>query len=234
MTANPANGLFNARRPRIAEGGMFADLPQAGRPVARDPLDFDPTPDYATAPFIAAEGDAIRKHTAQGMPIWETAVGRGDLAGPLIAAGFDVVGSDLVDRGFPGVALQSFFDFTSATALSPVQITNPPFGEISARDGKGRWLRHAFNLGARYVALLLGSEWAQARINGFDALFHDHPPSIEYVCCFRIDFRGGGAPPQSNSWFVWDVNRPPLGPHEWRKRRLFREVADGRQGALDV
>ncbi len=83
-----------------------------------------------------------------------------------------------------------------------------------------------------YRALLLSAMWPGARKNGMDRLFRDHPPSVEYLCCWRIDFRGGGSAPMQNSWFVWDENRPALGPDSWERKRLYREVVCEEQGEL--
>ncbi|MDF2140843.1 hypothetical protein [Paenirhodobacter sp. CAU 1674] len=228
MAAPSAKPLFQAMRAKrdVRQLGLgdFAAAPSADQ---RDPLDFDPTPESATRPFIAAEIDFIRAH---GELVWETAVGAGHIARVLAEFGFDVLGSDVVDRGWPDVELRSFLDY--AVPRAPVQITNPPYNQINAAHGHGRWLRHALDLGAGYVALLLNADWPAARINGFDQLLHDHPPSIEYLCCWKIDFRGHGAPPQRNSWFVWDGNRPALGPNTWARRRLYREVSDPGQGVL--
>jgi len=164
---------------------------------------------------------------AHGNEVWEPAVGAGHMARVMEAHGLRVAGSDVVDRGWPGAIVRSFYDFTAAPAQT--QITNPPYCEINARDGAGRWLHHALSFRPKYLAMLLSSDWAAARINGFDAMFRDHPPSVEYLCCWKIDFRGLGSPPQRNSWFVWDVSRPPVGPDAWVRRRLYR---DKRQAEL--
>ncbi|SOC11382.1 hypothetical protein SAMN05877809_105272 [Rhodobacter sp. JA431] len=223
--------LFQAMKPkRDARQAALADFAQMPRPKdVRDPLDFDPTPKDATRPFVAAELSHIRAH---GRRVWETAVGAGHIAEVLAEFGFEVVGNDVVDRGWPGVELRSFFDVEEARA--PIQITNPPYNQINASNGHGRWLRHAMQCGASYVALLLNADWPAARINGFDSLLYDHPPSIEYLCCWKIDFRGGGAPPQRNSWFVWDINRLPMGPNCWVRQRLYKDFQDPAQGVLGL
>jgi hypothetical protein len=207
---------------------LFETLALQNRgPDERDPLDYDPTPPSATEALLAVEGAAIRAH---GRRVWEPAVGAGHIARVLVGHGFDVIGNDVVDRGWPGVDLRDFFTIDQAPA--PIHITNPPYNRINARDGGGGWLRHALGLGAGYVALLLNADWPAARINGMDALLHDHPPSIEWLCCWKIDFRGGGSPPQRNSWFVWDTNRPPPRPGLWLRGRLFKDQANGGQGVL--
>lgn len=226
-----AKALFRAKKPkRHVDANQLSastNWPMSRTQVqdARDPLDFDPTPEDATASFLAAEASHIR---ALGNTVWENAVGAGHIATVLQSHAFEVIGSDVVNRGWPDTIVRSFYDFTSAPA--PIIITNPPYAEINARDGHGRWLWHTMNLGGvQYVAMLLNAEWAFARINGMDELFAKHPPSIEYKCCWKIDFRGGGNPPQRNSWFVWDTRHRG----ETITRRLFRET-DDRQLAMEV
>lgn len=226
MSAASTKALFRATKPRRRHPAqkLLGDFPDQVKPSeARDPLDYDPTPPEATSAFLAAEGARLREI---GGPVWEPAVGGGHMADELARHGFEVIGSDLVDRGWSGVRLQSFYDFAAPPA--DILITNPPYCEISARDGHGRWLRHIEDLGVRYAAMLLNWDWIAARINGMDDLHARFPVSRAYVCCWKIDFRGGGSPPQRNGWLVWDA--------DWQGetvlRRLFRDGPDGRQGAL--
>jgi len=207
------------------------DLPTHAKAKAqRDPLDYDPTPPDSTHPFIASEIDHIRRH---GDTIWEPAVGNGHIARVLKQWGFRVRGGDIVDRGYSApFCLGSFYE--TQHAASKIKITNPPYGEINARDGHGRWLNHCMKLQIPYVAMLLNADWPAARKNGMDALLDRFPPSIEYICCWKIDFRGLGSPPQRNSWFVWDVNRPAIGPSSWVRKRLYKDFADPDQTGFDV
>lgn len=226
--AQSSKALFRATKPKSsANQATLADFPKMVPPDTRDPLDYDPTPHEATEAVLAEEKPFILAH---GNHVWETAVGGGHIATVLQRHGFQVSGNDVADRGWPGVELKSFYEFEKP--VSDIQFTNPPYCEINARDGSGRWLWHSLSLGIPYIALLLNADWPAARINGMDRLFREHPPSIEYLCCWKIDFRGGGSPPQRNSWFVWDVNRPALGADTWVRKRLFKDVPDKRQGVL--
>lgn len=221
--------MFRAmRRKKVVPGqGGLAEWPEHRRPDdVRDPLDYDPTPPDATAAFLGAEAEHIRAH---GNLIWENAVGAGHMAGECQRWGFDVVGSDVVDRGWQGVQLASFYEFNKP--LAPIVISNPPYCEITSR-AHGRWMWHTLALGVPYIAYLLSAEWCAARINSMDRLFVEHPPSIEYLCTWKIDFRGQGQAPQRNSFFVWDANRPALGPDAWVRKRLFRGAPSPDQGVL--
>lgn len=234
MSATSAKSLFQAtkakRRVHPAQI-IMGELPEQRKPrEARDPLDYDPTPADATAAFLAAEGDRIRQI---GGRVWEPAVGGGHMACELQRHGFDVVGSDIVDRGWPGTIVRPFYSWTGdpadmGQAPADIIITNPPYNEVNARDGQGRWLAHIEALGVRYAAMLLNWDWIAARMNGMDELHDRFPVSRAYVCTWKIDFRGGGSPPQRNGWLVWD--------RDWQGetvlRRLFRDAPDGRQGEL--
>ena len=226
--AASTKSLFRATKPKPDKGDpLFNDLPRHDKPALRDPLDYDPTPEEVTEAFLHAEIDHIRAH---GDLVAETALGGGHILRPLVRAGFRVRGFDVVDRNAGQIfCLGSYFDTQDRPA--PIEITNPPYNEASAK-AHGRWLHHSFGLGFDYIAMLLSADWSAARINGFDALFHDRPPSVEYLCCWKIDFRGEGSPPQRNSWFVWDVNRPPLGPNEWVRRRLYRDFTPAGQADM--
>ena len=223
-----AKPLFQAtKRKRAAHPELFPDT-DLGKPrTERDPLDYDPTPFSATEALIGVEIDHIRAH---GGVVWETAVGGGHIADVLTRAGFTVIGTDVMHRGWWKTEIASFFDHDEPRA--PIEVTNPPYNRISARDGGGAWLRHGQEIGLTYRALLLNADWPAARINGMDELLRNHPPSIEYLCCWKIDFRGGGAPPQRNSWFIWDTKRPVIGPGAWVRKRLFRGAPDGDQAEM--
>lgn len=220
-----AKPLFQAIKAKHKDTGpeLIADMPEQRAPQdGRDPLDYDPTPPEPTLAFLAREGARIRELTDV---IWEPAVGGGHMAQAMCRAGFRVYGSDIVDRGYPGTVIRDFRSFDRLQA--PAIITNPPYNLISARDGNGQWLRHALDLGAPYVAFLLNWDWPAAK--GLGALLAQHPISRAYLCRWKIDFRGGGSPPQRNGWFVWDAGWP----HETAFRFLDRdEWDDTQQGSL--
>lgn len=228
--AKSTKSLFAATKKKVDKGDPLPmGLPKVKIEAVRDPLDYDPTPSDATLSVLRREIGHIRKH---GNLISEPAVGAGHIAYVLREHGFEVRAGDIIDRNYRGiVCLGSYYDTREAPA--PIHFTNPPYNEVSSRDGHGRWLRHALELGGGYIALLLGAEWPFARANGFDELFRLHPPSIEYKCCWKIDFRGQGRPAHRNSWFIWDTNRPALGPNTWITERLYREQPDPDQGAFD-
>lgn len=204
MKPPSAKPLFRAIRakPKLPEGqARLMDMPEALAPAAaRRDMDFYPTgqPEAIRA-LMAAEWPRIEALGA----VWEPAVGDGALAREMAGAGLQVVGSDVEDRGWPGTF---FLDFMRVP-VSPAAaiITNPPYSEINARDGHGRWLRHTLGMpGWRYCALLLSWDWPAARANGLGQLLDEHPFTRCYLMRWKLDFTGEGSPPQRNAWFVWD------------------------------
>lgn len=222
MTAS-ARGLFRAtgKRKKPVAVRLDGEIVKTAD-VAREKDDFYPTgqPDAIRALF-SRDGERIR---ACGS-VWENAVGAGALAREIEAEGLPCIGSDLVDRGWPGTIVQSFYDFTEAPARAIV--TNPPYDQINARDGRGRWLRHTLDMpGWDYCALLLSWDWPAARANGLGALLDTQPFSYCYLLRWKLDFTGQGSPPQRNAWFVWDK--------DWVGEPAFRwlDRVDARQGVL--
>ena len=226
--APSAKALFRATRAKPAPSAMLMDLPEQRAPeAARRDHDFYPTgqPEAVRA-LLAADGGCIRACGG----VWEPAVGAGDMAREIAAAGLPVVGSDVVDRGHPGTLVCSFYDFDRSPAGAIV--TNPPYSEINARDGHGRWLRHTLEMpGWTYCALLLSWDWPAARANGLGDLLDARPFSWCYLMRWKLDFTGEGSPPQRNAWFVWsrsDVRHTRAAPHpdfRWLDRRDWRQEA---------
>lgn len=231
MTSAPsAKSLFRATKAKPKPDARQVALLSVAESRKPDPGkrradDFYPTgqPEAIRA-LLARDGQRIRSLGSA----WEPAVGDGALARELETFGIPCTGSDIEDRGWPGVELRSFYDYSESPA--PVMITNPPYCEINARDGHGRWLRHSLALpGWRYLALLLSWDWPAARANGLGALLDAHPFSYCYLMRWKLDFTGEGSPPQRNAWFVWDRD-------DTRSEPGFRwlDKADNRQGEMKL
>lgn len=217
MTARSAKPLFQATKPKPKNDPRQTAiaLPAMAAPFVtvptRDPLDFDPTPPEPTRAFLSRELPRLRE---LGGVVWENAVGDGRMARELATAGLVVRASDIRDRGWPGTVVQPLYDFTAP--LAPVVVTNPPYNLISGRDGRGGWLQHCLDIGVTYCALLLNWDWPAAR--SLAPLLARYPITRQYLCRWKIDFRGGGSPPQRNGWFVWDLTAPCREPVEYLDR----------------
>ncbi len=220
---------------KVTAPSLPVDLHEHRKPEdERRDLDFYPTAGTggreAVRALLSRESDILKK---LGKVIWEPAVGAGDIVNVATEHGFDAIGSDIVDRAWPGTIVKNFYDYTDAPA--PIIITNPPYDQINARDGWGRWLRHQMSMKSwRYCAMLLSWDWPAAKTNGFGALIRQNPFSYCYLLQWKLDFTGERSPPQRNAWFVWNRDDPREFDSEREPgfRLLGRE--DDRQDVLKV
>lgn len=83
----------------------------------REPFEFYPTPPEATRALLSVE-------RFEGS-IWEPACGDGAISRELEAAGYEVISTDLIDRGY-GTGGVDFLKTTEPLARNIV--TNPPYG----------------------------------------------------------------------------------------------------------
>jgi len=158
----------------------------AGGHGARRSNDFYPTPPEATEALVQA-----RILPAVGK-VWEPACGDGAISRVLQRHRYEVVSTDLIDRGFGTGGV----DFLAAKALlAPTVVTNPPF--VLAEE----FIRHALALGAEHLALLLKAQFWHAA--GRLPLFEEHRPNVIAPLTWRLDFTGGGAPTMDCAWVVW-------------------------------
>lgn len=134
--------------------------------------------------------------------IWECACGEGHLAKVLTAKGYNVIASDLIERGygFGGV------DFLKSTEpFDGDIITNPPYK--FAQD----FVEHALEVvtGNHKVAMFLKVQFLEGKARR--KLFEKHPPRRIYVsssrlkCAMNGDFeRYEKHSAVAYAWFVWE------------------------------
>ena len=125
------------------------------RPQSERKRDEYDTPPVALHALLAVEEPALRH--AGGGKIFEPACGKGNLVTPLRAAGFEVIASDIADRGCPDSTVADFFDITRMPGGCDVLLTNPPFYCVE------KFVRHAFTLRPRLLVLLLRLAFMEAR-----------------------------------------------------------------------
>ena len=176
--------------------GIFPDAEN------RDKDDFYPTPPPGTRALLSVE-------RFQG-PIWECACGRGDISRVLASAGYEVVSTDLVNRGF-GVPRVDFL--MERHLLAPNIVTNPPFKHAEA------FVRRGLDLGVRKMAMLMRLAWLEGQER--EKLFRSSPLARVWVFSRRLEAWCRGEKPIKNkggliafAWFVWDsghVGPPTLG-----------------------
>ncbi len=160
--------------------------------------------------------------------VLEPSVGKGAILRPLEAAGYEVMISDLVDRGIVTQhgELQQVGDFLT---MSPGEgegadiVTNPPYGIANA------YIAHALKVfRPRKMALLLNLNF----LAGFDDpdrifVMDENPPSRVYVFTRRLPmmhrdgWEGKKASSQMNTgWFIWERNED--GSYGDSETRLIR------------
>lgn len=131
--------------------------------------------------------------------IWEPACGDGAISKVLEAAGYDVISTNINDRGYG----ETDVDFLKTlNRRADVIVTNPPFDAPTGTAAQ--FLRHAGHLEVPYVAMFLKSTFMAA---GRDRAWMQEPrwrPSIKLELTWRIDWTGGGNPTMEMAWFVWE------------------------------
>ncbi|HQT78693.1 MAG TPA: hypothetical protein PLD10_16685 [Rhodopila sp.] len=124
---------------------------------------------YATPAWVT---QALLRHVRFGGPVWEPCCGDGAMSAVLSGHGYDVVSTDIVDRGFgtPGI------DFLACRTVPDgcrSIVTNPPYGDTGSHVGQSKsakamldFLRHALLLTASVqgqLALLVRLNWIAGR-----------------------------------------------------------------------
>lgn len=167
----------------------------------REKDDFYPTPPEGTEALLRVE-----KFDGS---IWEPACGDGAISKVLAAHGYDVVSTDLIDRGY-GTPRVDFL--MESRSLAPNVVTNPPFKMVAP------FIRQSLALTTGRVAMLL----RLACLEGTDRrrIYDTSPLARVWVFSRRLPFKrpgwadtgAGGMLPFA--WFVWEhgyTGKPTLG-----------------------
>ena len=162
----------------------------------RHPEDFHRTPLEAVRALLEIERSRLPS------VIWEPACGDGAIALPLRAAGYDVIASDLVDRGCPDSEVADFLDISTGPC-APGIVTNPPYS--LARRFVVRALASS-----PYVAMLLplGFLAGQRRMpwHRGSPLCRVHIASRRLPMMHRDGYDGPKATSGvDHAWFIWDA-----------------------------
>jgi hypothetical protein len=174
--------------------------------IARDPEnrqkdDFYETPREGIAALLKVE-------QFEG-PIWEPACGRGAISRVLEERGYEVVSTDLVDRGYGEARVDFLFCFNPR---APNIVTNPPF------KLNGPFMSRAVYLASSKVALLM----RLGCLEGVErSRFYKRSPLARvWVFSSRLQiWRDAQATSDAGgmigfAWFVWEhgyVGKPTLG-----------------------
>lgn len=168
---------------------------------------------YASDPICA---DLICKEETFDGGIWENCCGEGHLSKRFEELGYNVVSTDLIDRGY-GQGGVDFFKCDKA--LAPNIVTNPPYAYAK------EWTEHSLELlpNGGKLALFLPIQFLESE--GRRELFDKYPIKTVYTCTNRIlcgkngdftekdkdgntKYNKDGTPKRASSakfyaWFVW-------------------------------
>lgn len=173
----------------------------------REKDDFYPTWPGATAALLSVE-------QFDGA-IWECAAGEGDMSRVLEAAGYDVISTDLVDRGYGEARVDFLMEWAPR---APNIVTNPPFG--LARE----FVEKALQLSTGKVAMFLRLAFLEGLARG--EWLPQTPLARVYIMSRRVPMQrgrlseiGDGHGVIAFAWFVWErghVGVPTLGWLDWK------------------
>jgi hypothetical protein len=156
--------------------------------VDRSKADFYPTPPEVTKALLDFWC------LPEGSVVWECACGEGHMAEVIKAAGFQVVATDLYERGYG----EGGVDFLTSICKCDYIVTNPPFNLAA------EFIERAAKLSVRGFSFLLKSQYwhAAKRL----PLFKKHKPAFICPLTWRPDFlfgQKGGAPTMECFWAIW-------------------------------
>lgn len=137
--------------------------------------------------------------------ILEPACGGGHISDALIKNGYDVLCSDVIDRGYPNQRFtQDFLTDYRATKNKRDIITNPPY--VKAKE----FVEHALDISEEHVKIAMFLKLTFLEGGKRKALFDKYPPKSIYVFRNRIDCWKNGIKPEKPSravcyaWFIWE------------------------------
>jgi hypothetical protein len=175
---------------------------------------------YATPPWVT---EALLRHVRFRGPIWEPCCGNGAMTRVLEDHGYDVVSTDLVERGFgtPGVDFLACHDVPAGCRSI---ITNPPYGDTGSQAGQSRspsamlgFLRHAMTLTASVegqLALLVRLQWIAGKRAA--EMLSSGPFAAVVVLTHRIRWfeldEDTNTAQHHHAWVVIDHAHPPGQP----------------------
>lgn len=161
--------------------------------------------------YYATEPKAIDLLLTKEKPnhnIWECACGEGHLSKRLMEKGYNVVSTDIIDRGYKDMSAQQDFLSATNTPIKNIDIlTNPPYKY--AKEFVLKALDLLQDGCCCYMFLKLTFLEGKAR---FKEIFKYTPPKCVYVFSERVqcakngDFekmRQGGGSAVAYAWMVW-------------------------------
>lgn len=157
---------------------------------------------YATEPKAI---DALLAYKGLQLPnvIWEPSCGTGELSKRLIEKGYDVISTDLIDRGY-GMGGVNFFEQITMPDSCTCILTNPPYKYAT------EYVKHALSILPKdgFLCLFLKTTFAEGQ-QRYREIFSITPPILVLQCVQRIlcaknaDFVGSVSSAVSYAWWIW-------------------------------
>ena len=157
---------------------------------------------YATEPKAI---ELLLKMEKFNHNVWECACGEGYLSKVLEDAGYNVMSSDLIDRGY-GEGNADFLSIDNVLWEGDI-ITNPPYKYAQEFIEKALSIIPIGNK----VAMFLKLQFLEGKAR--KELFNVHPPKVVYVSSSRLlcakngDFEQGkknGGSAVAYAWYIWE------------------------------
>lgn len=170
---------------------------------------------YATDP-VAIDLLLLKENPSKN--IWECACGEGHLSKALESRGYNVISTDLKNRGC-GISGVDFLLLDETGDFDGDIITNPPYR--LAMEFVLKALSQLKEGRKCYMLLKLTFLEGQER---YRELFSKYPPKKIYsfpkrvMCAKNGDFEGmknGGGSAVAYAWFVWEKGYTGLPQHDW-------------------
>jgi hypothetical protein len=154
---------------------------------------------YATDPR-AVDALAHAGKLPVSQKVWECAAGQGDLSEALKRYGYEVVSTDLYDRGYCGGGT----DFLQTKELlAPCILTNPPYSLVT------EFCAHAIGLGAEEIYMFLKLQFLEGK-RRYREIYSKNPPAEILQFIDRITVARNGDPKMHRNhsamafcWMVW-------------------------------
>ena len=154
---------------------------------------------YATEPKAIYKLCEVEKFTPT---VWECACGDGQMVKVLKEMGYEVVASDIVDRGCPNTTIADFLKTVTNHNLDI--ITNPLYKYAK------EFVEHALDISAvgNKVAMFLKLTFLESKSR--KALFEKYPPKKVWVFSERVQCGKNGNFEKNNNtavayaWFIWE------------------------------
>lgn len=156
---------------------------------------------YATEPKAV---ELLLEHERFDHYIWEPACGEGHISKVLIDHGYNVLSTDLIDRGF-GIGRIDFLAITPEENKFGVPrdiITNPPYKYAK------EFVEHALDISMDGVKVAMFLKLTFLEGQSRRKLFRERPPRTVYVSSARLqcgkngDFSGQSM--VAYAWYIWE------------------------------